>query len=419
MSKYKTQRPPERWESNKSTTEKKVPEVAARPQYARPVPVKQPKVGGKNSEPPVVFDSQYMYGPSPTDTTSIPQQEVVQQQERQKSEGAQQRSSAMTSDVASAALRRALQSSPARWNGSRHSPIEVDVEEVDTTRRLLFPSPRKDGSPKVLGETTTNIVQISPMSHKTVMLDAPNKENCPPVTATENNDDDFMKLFEEEMARPTTPVQKEMPPNPFKTPTRPTPNHRPITRSVSKSARKSPSHFLAVTPSRITPRRSPRNHNSGFISPFTATLNQMMSEASNHAQTSPIRHFDMDMATLPDLPITNRHAHSHLDNTFSLEDFFSTDVPMPSSPPRTFRMYEDPLEMGGFDDVNGMDGMGIDWNEFQDYSGSGLGTGAGAGVVVAEEEKTNKVVVEEEVVVIKKEPETSPVKKDGKDGAKA
>ena len=406
MSKYKTQRPPERWESNKSQPEKKAPEAAVRPQYYRPPPMKQPKIGGKNSEPPVVFDSQYTYGPSPTDTTIMIQQETATQQERERSEGAQKRLNAMTSDAASAALKRALQSSPARWNGSRHSPIDIDVEEVDTTRRLLFPSPRKDGSPKVLGETTTNIVQISPVAHKSVMLDAPNKENCPPVIDRDNNDDEFIKFFEADIARPTTPIQKEVQPNPFKTPTRPTPSHRPITRSVSKSARRSPSNFLAVTPSRITPRRSPRNHTGGFVSPFTATLNQMMSEASNHVQTSPSRHahmsFDMDMSTLPDLPISGRHGH--LENTFSLEDFFSTDVPMPSSPPRSFRMYEDPSPIdGGFE----VDASGIDWNEFQDYSGSGLGTGVGIDVHVHVEQVDT---ITEKELVIKAEPETSPVK---------
>lgn len=367
MSKYKSQRPPERWESNKGMVEKKVQEIAVRPQYAKPIVLKQPKVGARNIEPPVMFNdgNAHMYGPSPTDTSIIPQQEAPQQEQppplqREKSEGAQnpKRLNAMTSDAASAALRRALQSSPARWNGSRQSPIEVDVDKVDTTRRLLFPSPRKDGSPKVLGETITNIVQISPLS-KEHMVNVPNKENCPPITVTENEDDEFLRLFEEEMDRPTTPVQKEAPPNPFKTPTRPTPSHRPITRSVSKSAKKSPSQFLAVTPSRITPRRSPRNHNNAFVSPFTATLNQMMSEASNHAQTSPSRggmNFDLD--ALPDLHVNMRS----MDGAFNLEDFFSTDAPMPSSPPRSFRMYEDPMAHMDMDINN------IDWSEFQDYS---------------------------------------------------
>lgn len=64
---------------------------------------------------------------------------------------------------------------------------------------------------------------------------------------------------------------------------------------------------------------------------------------------------------------------------FNLEDFFSTDVPMPSSPPRIFQLYEDPIVM-----------QDIDWNELGNYHGSGAGENNGA--------------------VVKKEPEASPQK---------
>jgi hypothetical protein len=141
-----------------------------------------------------------------------------------------------------------------------------------------------------------------------------------------------------------------------------------------------------MTPSRITPRRSPRNHDGGFVSPFTATLNQMMSEANSQTQ-SPSRNLldgvELDFDHLPDLPLGN---HGSFDNSFSLEDFFSTDVPMPSSPPRAFKLYEDP--------ISGLNMNSIDWNEFQNF-GKGLSAGAGASDEVA----------------VKKEPEPSPQKK--------
>jgi len=189
-------------------------------------------------------------GVSPGDTTmlqqlqqavgELSQQPETQQPERQRSTSARpsKRLNAMTSDAASAALRRAIQSSPARWVGTQHSPIEVE-DDLGSTRRLLFPSPRKDGSPKVLGEVTTNVVQIATdfRSPKEQLVEATNKENCPPAFEAEGEDADLLKLFEEELARPTTPVQKTPRRNPFKTPTRPTPSHRPITRSVSKSIR--------------------------------------------------------------------------------------------------------------------------------------------------------------------------------------
>jgi hypothetical protein len=279
----------------------------------------------------------------------------------------------MTSEAASAALRRAIQSSPARWAGTQHSPIDVE-EDLGSTRRLLFPSPRKDGSPKVLGEITTNIVTIATTFHspKEQMVEAQNKENFPPVFEAGDADAELLRLFEEEMAkgeiaRPSTPTGKSSATNPFKTPTRQTPNHRPVTRSVSRSIRsarsaKSPGQLLmfAKTPSR-TPgsRRSPRNHNSVFESPFTATLNQLMSEANNH--TSPTRTgMELDFGSLPELPNINGQ-NPNMDINFSLEDLFSTDVPMPSSPPRMFHLYEDQSAINN-----------INWEEFGKFDSRDL-----------------------------------------------
>jgi hypothetical protein len=273
----------------------------------------------------------------------------------------------MTSDAASAALRRAIQSSPARWAGTQHSPI--DVEDVGSARRLLFPSPRKDGSPKVLGEVDTNIVHIDTdaKSPKVQTADAVNKENCPPTLHANDADAELLAMFEEEMARPTTPVQNAAPTNLFKTPTRPTPNHRPVTRSVSRSMRsirsaKSPGQLLmfaqhtpSKTPSSSARRQSPRNHQTVFESPFTASLNQLFSEANN--PSSPSRHFNMDLdfGNLPDLPMID--CHNQGDLNFNINDFFSTDMPMPSSPPKMFHLYEDPAAMAN-----------IDWNEFSQYN---------------------------------------------------
>ena len=277
-----------------------------------------------------------------------------------------------TADVACAALARAIQSSPARWIGTQHSPIEVD-DGLGSTRRLLFPSPRKDGSPKVLGELTTNIVNISGRAHsaKEQASGASDKENSPPGLDAGDTDADLVKLFEAEISRPKTPTQKSPAPNPFKTPTRPSPNHRPITRSVSKSLRsgKSPRQlhpFSQNTPSRtpgsVTRRRSPRHHPIVFESPFTATLNQLMSETDHNRSTPQQRcNYDLDFNHLSDLPIMDHHDHHGGPGgmNFSLEDFFSTDVPMPSSPPKAFHLYEDPMTM-----------TDVDWNEFREFEAS-------------------------------------------------
>ena len=405
MSKYKTQRPESRWERSGPQDrsrfgEKKRP--TQRPSKAKKSNTSIPTSEANFPQSEVNFPQSEMGpldGNSPTESTGMQQQQQpiqgpAAQLERHRSTSVRpaKRLNAMTSDAASAALRRAIQSSPARWVGTQHSPIDVE-DDLGSTRRLLFPSPRKDGSPKVLGEVMANVVQIATdfRSPKECMGDAPNKENCPPAISAEDVDVDLLKLFEEELARPSTPTQKSPTSHPFKTPTRPTPSHRPITRSVSKSVRsfmspKSPGQLLLFTrtPSR-TPgsavrRRSPRNHIGGFESPFTATLNQLMSEANQH--TSPVRNgMELDFGSLPDLPIDR----GNFDMNMSLEDFFSTDVPMPSSPPRMFNLYEDPMTMGTMSNINN-----IDWEEFGRFDSKDLEGG--------------------DEVVVKTEPRPSPKK---------
>lgn len=354
-------RPEDKWESNKN---KKPPEKKKGVQ--RPAKPKKPKNGG-NANPTSEANHPQSDYPQPEaynqQIEAIGQAEdstQFQQTERRQSVDARptKRLKPMTSDAASAALRRALKSSPARWTGTVESPIDVEEEEADlgSTRRLLFPSPRKDGSPKVLGELLTNVVTIATdfCSPKEAAMEMPNKENCAPALQEDSCDSELLALFDEEMARPTTPTGKSPSQNPFKTPTRPTPSHRPITRSVTRSIRsaKSPGQLLlfqktpAKTPGSAVRRRSPRSHH--FESPFTATLNQIMSDANDHC--SPSRGMQLDFSNLPDLPELNGTTHGN----YSLEDFFSTDVPMPSSPPRmSFHLYEDPLTMAN-----------LNWSDF-------------------------------------------------------
>lgn len=125
-------------------------------------------------------------------------------------------------------------------------------------------------------------------------------------------------------------------------------------------------------------------------SPFTRSLNQMMLDANN--ETSPIRPgIELDFGSLPALP--NVHGPQDHMGDFNLEDFFSTDVPMPSSPPRSYNMYED----NALDQIN--------WNDYGQFAPSQEGTGA-------------RVEVEGEAVV--KEEVVSPVKgKKGDAGAMA
>ena len=47
------------------------------------------------------------------------------------------------------------------------------------------------------------------------------------------------------------------------------------------------------------------------------------------------------------------HLGNNPETEFNLEDFFGTDMPMPSSPPRMFNLYEDPpLDWTEFNNIN-------------------------------------------------------------------
>jgi len=372
LSKYKFHRPEANWESTKEKAKKDGPPPKRKPVQRRPKPSKSASEANFPPSEAYFPQSEANYpqseaagpleGISPADTTGdmqVRRMELPANHLPAIKLRPSKRLNPMTSDAASAALRRAIQSSPARWNGARNSPMDAE-DDADSTRRVLFPSPpRKDGSALVLGELTANATHLSP-SHrsKNQMVDVFNKENCPPALNDEDADAELLKLFEEELARPSTPVQSTAPPHPFKTPTRPTPNHRPITRSVSRSIRSSKSardlfNLPQRTPSKTPTRRSPRNHESCFTSPFTAGIQQMMSEAHNNFSPSGTgTGVDMAFDNLPDIPLMDdmmaaQGAHSNIE--FNLEDFFSTDVPMPSSPPGNFHLYEDPNAMANID----------------------------------------------------------------------
>ncbi|KAK0626657.1 hypothetical protein B0T14DRAFT_562545 [Immersiella caudata] len=265
-------------------------------------------------------------------------------------------------------------STHSRGSGTADSPIAIE-DDLGNTRRLLFPSPRKDGQPKVLGElTTTNHAHFN-MDSQEVKSAAEGKENAntvpvrPGTPVRGNRDDLDQELFGTPPDRPTTPLGRSESSGVFKTPTRPTPSHRPITRSISRSIRtvrsiaRSPGNVfgqLLRTPSK-TPRssasnamqlstgkrRSPRNahlhahfamEDMQFDSPFTATLNQLLSEANEFTAGSPSHGLvELDLAGLPNLPsefdsdaVTAQLASA---NALDFGNFLSTDLVMPSSPP--------------------------------------------------------------------------------------
>ena len=236
-------------------------------------------------------------------------------------------------------------SSHSSGNKDSKSPADAEVDEtMGTTKRLLFPSPRKDGEAKSLGELDVNIVRTDDLRRPKDQYSG--KENVVAIgeDVTTGGRGDDQRTSKASMARPSTPPPNAKDPTstePFKTPSRQTPSHRPITRSISKSIRSiksiigSPSQRAAVqqTPSK-TPRRgqsvlgsirrSPRNHQPAFDvfdTPISRTINQMFSEATCFGDN------ELDLSSLPALD--ERHG-----GLIDFGSLLSTDAVMPSSPPK-------------------------------------------------------------------------------------
>ena len=246
-----------------------------------------------------------------------------------------------------AALVRAVQSSPARYQGSQASPIEINDLTPRPTRRLLFPSPRRDGQVKSLDDNGQVSLKSTPPSGKgsaqklsfspkagldltfgqtdTNVFEAFtfDKENIAPGLDLE--DDDLAHLLEgSPIALFKTPLRKT-PAKPGSTPRQalktPTPassrKRKPLTPNPNAANNADMNHvndfmtspsssryFLRSTPSRLdrTPRslsNTPGRRSNGSggqgPSPFSRHLAQMLSDTndtSSHNFTSPSRAFD-------------------------------------------------------------------------------------------------------------------------------
>jgi len=208
----------------------------------------------------------------------------------------------------SAALQHAIQSSPPRVVGSRHSPIDLDEEKSGRGAcRLIFPSPRKAGELKVLDAPTLgapiividpvkpappyNLTPIDPSLIDPELMAASNdKENIAPRATTPNADDDndFSHLFES---------NTEGLPSPFRLPRTPKSGRSQSTQSFcspTSSARKrqilTPRSWMALNRpnNNVRPRTpSPSRHGNTLtlttdaeMTPFTRHLTQLITEAN-------------------------------------------------------------------------------------------------------------------------------------------
>ena len=245
------------------------------------------------------------------------------------------------------ALQRAIQSSPARVIGTKHVPIELDGDQISKpTRRILFPSPKPSTDPTALAVKEAN---TSPPSqggsprksrrlHNNITCNQSDKENFPPPP-NDGIDDGLDDLFDEPAqpaSCPSTPPSSSKH-NPFRTPTRtPMASKQSLgTGDFFSSAAKAFLH-ASTTPKRTPSKSSGQQSPMEEMTPFTAHLHQVLSEADHH-QDSPSKFLDFSPMRAMDGSTSANHFIDG-DQGFGFGEF---DEGMPSSPPAWFGVYED------------------------------------------------------------------------------
>ncbi|PKS09800.1 hypothetical protein jhhlp_004422 [Lomentospora prolificans] len=188
-----------------------------------------------------------------------------------------------------------------RGTGTANSPIALDLDDdLGSTRRLLFPSPRhKSGTHRdPLNPVSPNIVTPTPgegegetRDDKDLAADA--------AVANENeysasmDDDDLDALFGSKSPlppRPSTPPPKESSSatrSQFRTPSRPTPSHRPLTRSITRSIQRSVQSSPILTQLELlqtTPTRTPRSRLMVAESPSLRRSPRINGSVSKYAE---------------------------------------------------------------------------------------------------------------------------------------
>lgn len=282
-----------------------------------------------------------------------------------------------------AALERAIRSSPHKFRGTEHVPIDVEDLTPQPTRRVLFPSPKLSEDARLTDNSVLNSSGRgrNQNSSKPFGLSNDNqadKENCPPV-----EDDGLDHLFTEDhhFTRATTPTPTSSSrAHTFKTPRR-SPNRLPPTTGDFFS-----STAKALLRAPTTPKSAPSKDIQplGELTPFTAHLNQLLSDANNDNGSPGSRSFDFP--SLPSLHNTPGRRTMDFDfSQFDSQDLLSTDVPMPSSPPAWFGVYEDPIEHGA----------GSLWGDYALPNSASTPPDDGEEVNTAKRPKTPGLVVDE------------------------
>jgi len=160
------------------------------------------------------------------------------------------------------------------------------------------------------------------------------KENCPPLPI--NEDDDLAHLFEESPFSNKTPTKGVPFQDLLKTPTLGSHRRTPLTpkRGTDNAELKTPSRNILNTPN-----RSGRAATVAPETPFTRQLNALLSDCLPGSPSHAI-----DFSVFPAFNTPGRATSGTQFGDFMNDDFLSSDLQIPSSPPQGlgFSLYEDP-----------------------------------------------------------------------------
>lgn len=343
LAKKSAMRPPEMWTKSQATNDAEKPKRKRNRKKAKGehddmfsdavVPTSEPVIPDRPEEAEVIASSSRDGSADAADSEKEPAS-------RKRSSSFRFAQGARIDEAtAQAALIRAIHSSPVGLRGAKDSPIEIEADLTPKpTRRLLFPSPRKPGEVKSLADNRSS-QSLKCTSEKAdpkiifpeVDVEDTDKENCPPSAATQ--DDGLSHLFDDPVSPKTTPTKNRPFEDLLKTPTPGSRRRNPLTP-------KRGSEFTGpTTPSRIC--KTPRSGRAATIAPETPFTRQLNALLSDCMPGSPSR---IDFSAFPTFNTPGRD-HSSAQFSYSLpDDFLSSDLPMPSSPPPglNFSVFEDP-----------------------------------------------------------------------------
>ncbi|KAK7551139.1 hypothetical protein IWX91DRAFT_278787, partial [Phyllosticta citricarpa] len=227
-------------------------------------------------------------------------------------------------------------SSPPRVVGSQESPINVEEDSPSErpTRRLLFPSPRKDGQFKSLadgakgkdkGDLLRTVGQKPPPLDFGNSANGKDKENMPPPS---DEDSSFAHLFEEgsnNASKSATPVNRSVQ-DILKTPGS---KGNRVALTPKGSARKVVADLLNLTPSKTI--KTPKANGT----PLSASLQELFKSPGSASRAR-------DWLSSPGT------ARLFDFSDFDVDLFPTSDFPVPSSPSQgsngfNFSLYEDPM----------------------------------------------------------------------------